>query len=101
DGWRFTSVCAMPGGGRTETDGTLTGDLQTRYRMEATTTTTGSAIPAMNGTSSVVTEGERQGECPEGWAPGDMEMEGLGRINIHDVQAQAMEAFGDAAPPTD
>lgn len=90
DGFGFTSRCEPEGGGVTETVGSLTGDFQTAYRMEATVTTTGSPMAAMNSTTRVVQQAEYQGACPEGWRPGDVEMPGLGmRININDAQAAA------------
>jgi len=93
DGFGFTSRCDAGGGGVTETVGSLTGDFQTAYRMEATVTTSGSSMAAMNGTTQVVTTAQYQGACPEGWRAGDIEVPGLGtRININDMQAQAAAA---------
>ncbi|MBN8553424.1 MAG: hypothetical protein J0L52_11080 [Caulobacterales bacterium] len=93
DGFAFTSRCDAGPGGVTETVGTMTGDFQSAYRMEATVTTTGSSMAALNGTTQVVTTAEYQGACPEGWRAGDVEVPGLGtRININDMQAQAAQA---------
>lgn len=90
DGFAFTSRCEIQGGGVTETVGNLTGDFETAYRMEATVTTTNSPMAAMNGSARVVTSAERQGDCPAGWRPGDVEIPGLGaRININDMRRQA------------
>lgn len=89
DGWSFTSTCAMPTGGRTTTEGTLTGDLQSRYRVQATTVTEGAPIASMNRTTEVVTEATHEGSCPEGWSPGDVEIAGLGRMNLGDMQRRA------------
>jgi len=95
DGFGFTSRCAPAGGGVTETVGSLTGDFQTAYRMEATVTTTGSPMAAMNGSTQVVTQAAYQGECPEGWRAGDVEMPGMGmRININDLQERAAAGGG-------
>lgn len=98
DGFDFTSRCDLGGGGVTETQGSLTGDFQTAYRMEATVTTTGAT--AMNGSSTIVTEAAYQGACPEGWRPGDVEIPGLGaRINVNDMREQAMQSMPPATPP--
>jgi len=95
DGFGFTSRCDAGAGGVTETVGTMTGDFQTAYRMEATVTTTGSSMAAMNGTTQVLTVAEYQGPCPTGWRAGDVEIPGLGaRININDMQQQAVARAG-------
>ncbi len=97
-GFDFTSRCDAGTGGVTETVGTLTGDFQTAYRMEATVTTSGSSMAAMNGSTQIVTTAEYQGACPEGWRAGDVEIPGLGaRINVNDMQEQAAAASGAAA----
>lgn len=92
EGVDFTSRCDMGEAGVTETVGSMTGDFQTAYRMEATVTTTGAAMG--NGSVTMVTEAEHQGPCPEGWSPGDAEFVGPGgaRVNMQDLQAQ-MEAM--------
>ena len=95
DGFAFTGRCEPDGGGVSEMTGTMTGDLQTAYRMEATITTTGAPMAAMNGSTQIVTEAVYQGDCPEGWRAGDVEVEGMGiRINTNDLQAQAARGGG-------
>lgn len=89
DGFDFSSRCTLADGSVTQTEGTMTGDMETSYRMEATVTTSGSSTAAVNGSRSIVTEGAYQGACPDGWRPGDMELPGgMGRINVLDAQAQ-------------
>ncbi len=47
-GWSFNSVCDMGSGGTTTTKGTITGDFNSKYRMEADTSTQGAgALPGM------------------------------------------------------
>ncbi len=94
EGFAFSSRCALPTGGETTTEGTMTGDLETAYRVEATTTTTGAPMAAMNRTSAIVTEATYQGACPEGWRPGDVEVAGM-RMNLGDMQRQAEEMAGE------
>lgn len=90
-GYAFTSRCDAGSGGVTETVGNLTGDFQTSYRMEATVTTSGASMAAMNRSTQVVTVAEYQGPCPDGWRAGDVEIPGMGgaRLNIYDMQEQA------------
>lgn len=80
--WRFGSVCDMGSGGTTTTEGVASGDFQTRYRVEATSTTTGAAVPPMNRTVSLGTEASWQGPCPAGWRVGDVELQGGPRVNV-------------------
>lgn len=89
-GLNFTSRCDMGDQGVTETTGTLTGDFQTAYRMDATVVTTGAQ--AANGTVRMTTEARYEGPCPEGWRPGDVEIPGMGRVNVLD-QAEAGAAM--------
>ncbi len=89
-GLEFTSRCDMGDQGVTETTGTLTGDFQTAYRMDATVVTTGAQ--AANGTVRMTTEARYEGPCPEGWRPGDMEIPGMGRVNVLE-QAEAGAAM--------
>lgn len=96
EGLDFTSRCEMDGGGVTETQGSITGDFQTAYRMEATVTTTGTG--GADGTVSMTTEAAYQGPCPEGWRGGDVETSIMGRTvrtNVHDM---ANAAAGASAP---
>ena len=93
DGYSFASRCTLPTGGETSTEGTMTGDLETAYRVEATTTTSGAPIAALNRTSEITTEATYQGECPEGWRPGDVEVAGM-RMNLGEMQRQAEEMAG-------
>ncbi len=91
-GWSVRSVCDMGSGGRTVSEGTLTGDLRTAYRNEMTSTTTGAAVPHMNRSVTQVVEGEHQGACPEGMAPGDLEGPGGVRLNMLDMAELAGQA---------
>ena len=96
DGFNFRSRCESGESTVTETTGSLTGDFQTAYRMEATTTTTGSSMA--DGTISMVTEATYEGPCPDDWRPGDMEIPGGMRVNILDAQAQAEAAMAGSPP---
>ena len=91
-GWSVRSVCDMGSGGRTVSEGTLTGDLRTAYRNEMTSTTTGAAVPHMNRSVTQVVQGEHQGACPEGMAPGDLEGPGGVRLNMLEMAEMAGRA---------
>lgn len=91
-GWSVRSVCDMGSGGRTVSEGTLTGDLRTAYRNEMTSTTTGAAVPHMNRSVTQVVEGEHQGACPEGMSPGDLEGPGGVRVNMLEMAEMAGRA---------
>ncbi|MEH6665116.1 MAG: DUF3617 family protein [Brevundimonas sp.] len=88
-GWTVRSVCDMGSGGRVVSEGVTTGDLDSAYRTEMTSTTTGAAVPHMNRTVTQVVEGEHQGACPEGMAPGDLEAPGGIRFNMLEMAEMA------------
>lgn len=84
--WRFSSVCDMGSGGVTTTSGVASGDFSSHYMIKAESSTTGAAVPQMNGQRAVTIEAQRQGPCPAGMKPGDMEIPGGKRVNILDLQ---------------
>ncbi|MFN3537441.1 MAG: DUF3617 family protein [Brevundimonas sp.] len=91
-GWTVRSVCDMGSGGRVISEGVTTGDLNSGYRTEMTSTTTGAAVPHMNRTVAQLVEGEHQGACPEGMAPGDLEAPGGIRFNMLEMAEMAGQA---------
>ncbi|WP_309645972.1 DUF3617 family protein [Phenylobacterium sp.] len=91
-GWTFSSVCDMGSGGKTTSTGTITGDFDTKYRMESDSTTEGAGAPQMNGSRKMVMEAAWQGPCPADFKPGDMEMPNGMKMNLL--------AMGAMAPPT-
>ncbi|MFN3815048.1 DUF3617 family protein [Brevundimonas sp.] len=91
-GWTVRSVCDMGSGGRVVSEGVTTGDLNSAYRTEMTSTTTGAAVPHMNRTVAQLVEGEHQGACPEGMAPGDLEAPGGIRFNMLEMAEMAGQA---------
>lgn len=86
--WRFTSVCDMGSGGKSTTSGLASGDFNTKYKVEAETTTEGASAPQMNGARKMVLEATWQGPCPEGFKPGDMELPGGMKMNLTDLGAR-------------
>ena len=81
-GYQFSSVCDMGSGGKTTTSGTATGDFNSKYVIQAESSTVGRAAPQMNGLHKVTVEAAWQGACPEGYKPGDMSLPGGIKINI-------------------
>lgn len=79
--WKFSSVCEV-GGVKTTNDGAAVGDFNARYQLRADSTTTGSAIPQMNGSHTITIDAEWLGECPAGMKPGDLDLPGGKRINM-------------------
>lgn len=90
-GWRFSSVCDMGAGGTTTTSGVATGDFDSRYVVEAQSSTVGAEAPQMNGTRQMRIESVWQGACPEGFGPGTMELPGGMRINLLDMAPASPE----------
>lgn len=86
-GYAMHSVCdaTAMGGGRTVTEGTITGDMMTDYVNQMTATTTGAPVSHMNRTVTTTATGTWAGPCPAGMNPGDMEMPGGMRFNMAEM----------------
>lgn len=82
--WKFSSVCEGTGV-KTTNDGSAVGDFSSKYQLRAESTTTGAPVPEMNGSRTITIDAEWIGPCPEGMAPGDMEMPNGQRINMLEV----------------
>lgn len=80
--WSFAAVCTMQGGVKTTNNGRAVGDFQSRYQVTAETTTTGSPMPALNGTRAITIDATWEGECPADMRPGDMELPSGQRMNV-------------------
>ena len=93
-GYSFVSVCPDGQGGKVTSRGTITGDFASAYKMEATTTTTGSSMPQANGEMKMVMTAAWKGPCPEGMQPGDIQVSipGAGTVNLNDVTKMAESA---------
>ena len=81
-GWTVVSSCDMGSAGKSDSTIHVSGDFNTRYVMDITSTTTGAAQPAMNGEHKMSMTAEWSGACPAGWSGGDIEMPGGRRINL-------------------
>jgi len=81
-GWSFSSTCDMGAGGKTSTEGVLTGDPASRYEISMQSSTTGAQAPLMNGVHKISLKAAWVGPCPSGMKPGDMSLPGGMTINI-------------------
>lgn len=84
-GWSFASTCDMGEGGKTTSHGTVTGDFNSAYKVEAESTTEGAAAPQMNGAHKMTMDAVYQGPCPAGAKPGDMTLGNGMTINMLDM----------------
>lgn len=67
-GAEFHSVCQAQGMTVTS-DGKVTGDMRTAYKVAIATKTTGPNVPAGMGDMTMSIDAERLGDCPAGTAP--------------------------------
>ena len=97
-GYSFRTLCdaTAMGGGRTVSEGEITGDLKTRYVSRSKVTTEGAPAAQMNRAVTVTAEGTYAGPCPADMKPGDLEIEGGMRFNMAEMAEQAAKM----APPT-
>lgn len=79
--WMFSSVCDMGSGGVVTTAGTVTGDFNAKYLVQAKSSTTGAAVPQMNGEREVNIEAQWTGPCAAAMKGGDMVVNGM-TINV-------------------
>lgn len=87
----FNSTCDMGSGGKSTSTGVIKGDFNSKYTVEAETTTEGASAPQMNGARKMVLEATWQGPCPADFKPGDMELNGM-KMNI--VEMSKMKNAG-------
>lgn len=80
--WSFESICEAATGARTVTSGKASGDFQSSYRVEATTTTVGAPTAELNGAKTVVMTATWDGPCPSDMQPGDMRLPDGSLVNL-------------------
>ena len=81
-GWKFSSTCNMGSGGTIVSSGEAKGDFGTHYTVDMKSSTTGAAVPQMNGEHAMTLEATWKGPCPADFKPGDMELPGGMKINM-------------------
>ena len=90
--WAFRSVCKPGGIGRMVSEGTISGDMRTRYHSEMVTT--GSFMgQSMN--DRTVQDSRHVGACPKGIVPGDIVMEDGTKMNMSQVMSTAGTGGGE------
>ncbi|MDB5431126.1 MAG: hypothetical protein JWP35_2242 [Caulobacter sp.] len=90
----FESECDIPPSGHISSKGVAKGDFSSHYTVTIDGTITGAAMKQMNGASSTTIDAVRDGDCPAGWKGGDMEMPGMGKMNIETMQKRAEQLRG-------
>jgi len=76
-GMEFTSTCPMGESGTITSKGVLTGDFNSSYKMEMTSTTTGASVEHMNGEHQMTLVATWKGPCPADMKPGDIRIAGM------------------------
>lgn len=79
---KIASTCKMGSGGTISTVATVSGDYSSHYRVHADSTTTGAAVPQMNGQHTMIIDAQWTGPCPPGQVGGDMTLPGVGKVNM-------------------
>lgn len=90
----FESECDMGPAGHVSSKGKAVGDFSSHYTVTIEGTVTGAMSEHMNGATVTTIEAVREGACPAGWKGGDMEMPGVGKVNITDMQKRAEQLRG-------
>lgn len=80
-GWTYSSVCKV-GDGTTTSTGTITGDFNSAYKMEAKSVTVGSSMAQANGPHEMMVEAKWEGPCPADYKPGDMALPNGMKVNM-------------------
>jgi hypothetical protein len=90
----FESECEMPPSGHISSKGVAKGDFSSHYTVTIEGTITGAAMKQMNGSNTTVIDAQREGACPAGWKGGDMELPGVGKMNVEEMQKKAAQLRG-------
>ena len=93
-GYHFSSSCDMGPAGHVTTQGELTGDLASRYRVHTQSDTTGASFNTMNGRHVVDIEARYLGPCPAGMVPGDVVIANGMKVNMNHLRAIAQSLSG-------
>jgi hypothetical protein len=92
-GVAFESQCDMGESGQVTAKGTATGDFNSKYVVNVSSTTTGAAMAQANGTHEMELTAEYKGACPAGMKGGDVAVEipGMGgkTMNLEEMQKMA------------
>jgi len=89
--WAFSSVCDLGSGGTVTTNGTVTGDFATAYKVRSQSSTTGAVVPQMNGERTVDIDAAWMGPCKPGQKGGDMTLPNGMKVNLLDLPHPAAD----------
>ena len=93
-GYHFSSACDLGLGGRVVTQGELTGDLSSRYRVTSRTDASGAILASMNGHHEIDLEANYLGPCPAGMKPGDVVIANGMKMNVDHLRTVAETLAG-------
>lgn len=81
-GWDFASSCDLGDGGKTVTEGVVTGDFAKAYKVRARSSVRGANAQSMNGLHEMTLQASWQGPCPASMKAGDVLLPGGTKINM-------------------
>jgi hypothetical protein len=91
--WTFNSTCVTAEGGTTTTTGTVHGDFDSGYTMNADTVTTGSSDAQMNRETKMTMQSTWLGPCKPDQKPGDVMVNGM-KMNMAGAMAGSDSSAG-------
>jgi hypothetical protein len=92
--YHFSSTCQTGPGGRVTTQGLVTGDFASRYRVHTQSDTTGASVGAMNGRHVMEVEADYLGPCPADMTAGDVIIANGMKVNMDRLRAAAQALSG-------
>ena len=92
--YHFSSICETGPGGRVTTQGVVTGDLASRYRIHTESDTTGASLASMNGRHVADVEADYLGPCPADMTAGDVIIANGMKVNMDRLRAAAQALSG-------
>jgi len=94
----FQSTCPMGDSGTVSSKGVVTGDFNSSYKMEMTSTTTGARVEHMNGARQMTLVATWKGPCPADMKPGDIRIAGMpGGMTFNPTEMAKQGAMPNAA----
>lgn len=93
-GYHFNDACDLGPGGRMVTQGELTGDLSSRYRVHSEIDTSGAGLASLNGRHVIDMEADFLGPCPTGVSPGEVLLANGMKVNMARLRSLAEALSG-------
>ena len=92
--YHFGSTCAIGPAGRMTTQGMVTGDLASRYRVHTESETFGASVASLNGRHVIDVEADYLGPCPADMTAGDVIIANGMKVNMDRLRAAAQTLSG-------